>query len=121
MKQALCKGRYIFPHGDLHTRNFIWDGEKLTLIDFGRSYSIDLHQNIRRETFQPTSEHVRSLCTEPPYSSFVGDLHSDWERYSTVKHEYKDLALCLHHVIGRNLYKEVGPDLNKFRQVVQDL
>nr|WIL02886.1 CBL-interacting serine/threonine-protein kinase [Cedratvirus borely] len=104
-----------FMHGDLRPQNFIWDGENLTLIDFGRSYEIEFHHNVKRETFQPGHEHVKTLCVEVPHPAFIRD---NWETHSTPTYEYKALSRCLKHIVGKDLYKEFGASFDKFREEV---
>jgi serine/threonine protein kinase len=87
-----------YYHGDLHSANFIWDGENLTLIDFGRAYGAEFHKNLKEETFQPTYEHARTLCREVPHLVYLQDLDCDWNFYSLYEEQL--LTNCIYAFVG---------------------
>lgn len=87
-----------YYHGDLHSANFIWDGQDLTLIDFGRAYSAEFHENVKEETFQPTYEHARTLCKEVPHLVYLQDLDCDWDFYSLYEEQL--LTNCIYAFVG---------------------
>ncbi|QIN54431.1 protein kinase [Cedratvirus kamchatka] len=94
LNEAMYEAGYC--HGDLHPQNFIWDGENLTLIDFGSSYGIEFYQGINLETFVPTYQHAKTFCKEPPSDLFLEEVAFD--RQANLNDVYYYIYDCMRSV-----------------------
>jgi predicted Ser/Thr protein kinase len=104
-----------YYHGDLHIGNFIWDGNSLTLIDFGYAYSAEFHKNVKQETFQPSYEHAKTLCKEIPCRNFLVSLYDDWDDY--IDYELETLTECIFYLLGEE--EEYIKTIEELRDIVQ--
>nr|WIL03488.1 kinase domain protein [Cedratvirus plubellavi] len=91
LNQAMYNAGYL--HGDLHPQNFIWDGENLTLVDFGSSFSADFYQNVNLDTFVPTYQHAKTFSKEPPSDLFLEEVAFD--RQANLSDMYYNVYVCM--------------------------